>query len=882
MEEFIISAQKTFSIIIYTYNVEDYLKTTIDSIINQKLDFKDNVELIIADGGSDDSSRDIALEYQKSYPDNITVLDCENNVYDGYNMALDCASGKYINFIASIDCISKNALNEVKNIFNKNDVEIVTLPIEYLDIKARYPLWFKFEEEDDDLILLRKKSDFIQVEVNTAFIKKEAIGDLRFNTNIDMADSLFINKILLKNQKYYAAKNEIYYVREKFIQERSNEEIKENIFTTFKEFYNDLIDYSIENEGGISNFIQNVLIYHLQDIINIPEIDDIFKGEELDRFWDEFLDILYKINDKNISSSKVLKKRLKDFLIFIKTGDIHTEVTGNNVTLKTADQTINNLHNNRIYLDIVKIKNGFLYISGTYASICDKKYISVEATKSGNSIKEIYEAEEVEYPNTYRETVKHLSIPWFFTYSFDLKIPVPKDESCSISLKVIYHENGVRVPMDCRVSSRKYVYLSEHGNYFVTKDQTVLLKKYIFYVRPHSYVRAFYYEFKALLKVFLSNIPLRERLYAIFYRIIYFIAYPFMKNRKIWLFSDRRDLSGDNGEHFFHYAVKVKDDVKKYFVIESDCEDYERLKKQYGRRVVAFESFKHKFLFMFTEKFMQSQISPTTNNPFRDWNMRLYAGLATGENYFLQHGVARYDMSSWVTKYDKNLALIVTVSDYDFKEFSRYNFEEGIVQTLGFPRYDNLTNENLKKQIVIMPTWRNYIKNTNQLLNSEYYSRFNNLINNERLINAAKEKGYEIILKPHPLMYEFMDVFDSNDYVKIDNVTKHHTLLCDCALMVTDYSSVAFDFVYLKKPVIYYQYEGGSDHHFDISTVLADDKSLEFGPIIKEEDELIDSIINYMENDCKMEQIYQDRVNNFFKYTDKNNSKRVYEWTYKD
>ena len=64
--------------------------------------------------------------------------------------------------------------------------------------------------------------------------------------------------------------------------------------------------------------------------------------------------------------------------------------------------------------------------------------------------------------------------------------------------------------------------------------------------------------------------------------------------------------------------------------------------------------------------------------------------------------------------------------------------------------------------------------------------------------------------------------------------------------------------------------------------MLADDKSLEFGPIIKEEDELIDSIINYMENDCKMEQIYQDRVNNFFKYTDKNNSKRVYEWTYKD
>ena len=92
---------------------------------------------------------------------------------------------------------------------------------------------------------------------------------------------------------------------------------------------------------------------------------------------------------------------------------------------------------------------------------------------------------------------------------------------------------------------------------------------------------------------------------------------------------------------------------------------------------------------------------------------------------------------------------------------------------------------------------------------------------------------------------------------------------------------MAFDFVYLKKPVIYYQYEGGKDHHFDVGTLFVDDGSMDFGEIIEDEDKLIEKILEYIDNDCQMEEIYQKRVDNFFKYTDKNNSKRVYEWIYK-
>ena len=51
-----------------------------------------------------------------------------------------------------------------------------------------------------------------------------------------------------------------------------------------------------------------------------------------------------------------------------------------------------------------------------------------------------------------------------------------------------------------------------------------------------------------------------------------------------------------------------------------------------------------------------------------------------------------------------------------------------------------------------------------------------------------------------------------------------------------------------------------------------------FGKVVFDEDELIDKVIEYMENDCRMEDEYVKRVDSFFKFTDKNNCKRVYEW----
>ena len=49
------------------------------------------------------------------------------------------------------------------------------------------------------------------------------------------------------------------------------------------------------------------------------------------------------------------------------------------------------------------------------------------------------------------------------------------------------------------------------------------------------------------------------------------------------------------------------------------------------------------------------------------------------------------------------------------------------------------------------------------------------------------------------------------------------------------------------------------------------------GEVIHDHDDLVDIIINYIDNGCSMKEKYIRRVENFFKFIDKSNCKRVYE-----
>ena len=85
---------------------------------------------------------------------------------------------------------------------------------------------------------------------------------------------------------------------------------------------------------------------------------------------------------------------------------------------------------------------------------------------------------------------------------------------------------------------------------------------------------------------------------ALAFRLTYLALYPFLKNKKIWLFMDRRNEADDNAEQLFKYALSRKDHVKKYFTVSKDSKDYSRLTNKY-KNVLPFYSLKQRLIYLF-------------------------------------------------------------------------------------------------------------------------------------------------------------------------------------------------------------------------------------------------------------------------------------------
>lgn len=110
------------SVIVPVYNVENYIKKCLDSLVNQTLD---EIEIIIVDDGSPDSSSEIVNEYIQKFS-KIKYYKKENGgLSDARNYGLQYASGKYIAFLDADDYVDINMYKKMYEKAKKEDSDMV-------------------------------------------------------------------------------------------------------------------------------------------------------------------------------------------------------------------------------------------------------------------------------------------------------------------------------------------------------------------------------------------------------------------------------------------------------------------------------------------------------------------------------------------------------------------------------------------------------------------------------------------------------------------------------------------------------------------------------------------------------------------------------------
>ena len=361
---------------------------------------------------------------------------------------------------------------------------------------------------------------------------------------------------------------------------------------------------------------------------------------------------------------------------------------------------------------------------------------------------------------------------------------------------------------------------------------------------------------------------------------------------------DLPNAAGDNALELFKYVNSIDTNVRTYFVLEKSSQDeYEYMtssplakfkklmgftkpSKQFAElqkigNVLSYRSLKHRICALFCEFIITYN---TIIYPF--WGNYAYiSGLARSKTVFLQHGVTKDSVAEWLNDFDKPLALLSCVSDREKDSFNNpdYGYSSDIIKTLGFPRFDRLEDTN-KKEIVLMPSWRRQLDqfSPSDFVKTDFYKVFNNLITDDELMDFARENGYTVIFKPHRNLHKFISAFTKHPDVVFDLDLENYTeTFNNASLIVTDFSSIAFDFAYMKKPLIYYQFD--NDYHFDVESAYFQYESDGFGPVVRTQEDLRSEIFAIIEKGCKMDEVYEKRVDGFFKYRDRNNSERVYE-----
>ena len=371
--------------------------------------------------------------------------------------------------------------------------------------------------------------------------------------------------------------------------------------------------------------------------------------------------------------------------------------------------------------------------------------------------------------------------------------------------------------------------------------------------------------------VFLSAMPLS----------LLFRFYNKLKKKKIWIICEDEIGANDNGYVFFEYMCKKHKDIDCYYVIDFNSKLYGRI-KDLGNSI-NWGSYRHWIYYLAANVIISTQMG-TAPNRHVVFSLEIM-GIINNNRVFLQHGITLNYYPS-LDYFNNKLRLIICGAkpEYDYVK-SKFHFPDGHVAYTGFARFDKLfdcvTN---KKLILIMPTWRSWIVNDKEMsierfLSTQFYLKYQSVLNNNKLLDYIEQKGYKVVFYLHRAMQEYVDAFFSRSE-NVEIVKRFdkdiQMLLKEGALLITDYSSVSMDFAYMKKPIVYFQFdearfrkEHGSEGYFSY-------RKNGFGPVIVDEKEICDSIIRICESECVMQKEYSENADNFYSIHDNCNCERIY------
>lgn len=360
-----------------------------------------------------------------------------------------------------------------------------------------------------------------------------------------------------------------------------------------------------------------------------------------------------------------------------------------------------------------------------------------------------------------------------------------------------------------------------------------------------------------------------------------------LRHKDIWLICERYNSAEDNGWIFYQWVKKHHPEQIIFFILGKVGKAAKETIYGKDDHIVRWGSFRHVVLYIAAQNLIKTMFTPPVPSLRSSYYYEKFTGRKRARIY-LRHGISASGVEHHLYELHKaRLFICGAKPEYDYIS-QNAGYPEGYVQYTGFARFDDLLEHQTDGRFVlIMPTWRRYIdkyektpqENEELFLQSTYYKYIQSLLSNKALVDFIESTGHKVKFCMHAQFRRYLHLFkDIDPRIEVigDNVTVHE-LLMSTSLLITDYSSVFFDVAYMKKPMVFYQfdYEEFREKHF--SEGYFSFKHDGMGPVVETEEALLEAIKKIFDGEkFTNTDFYLQRCDKFFPIHDNHNCERIY------
>lgn len=822
---------KKFTIISAVYNVELYLEDYFKSLENQRLDFQTNINVIMVDDGSPDNSRKIIEKWVKKYPNNIFYIQKKNGGQSSArNLGIKYAKTEWVTFIDPDDFLDVNYFYLIEKSIN-SEQHVGALITKFKLFKEKFGTYHDGFQTDYcftkpiRVLDASNMEDCVQFSSSSSVYKTDIIhqNNIIFDERLTASfeDTKFFYEYLYHlnkktNQKIVYIRDALYYYRL-----RENESSSSNGQWAKKAKYQEFFTFGLLSVIELFKNKNNEIPPYIQRLILFSVIP--------------YLQVA-SINKSRIEA--VLNKN--EILQLIKTIEKCLTHVDQNI-LETFYTSPGN------YFWISAISNYFKYAS------CSDKRVYVNKVDLDNYL--VY----FRFYGVKGKTKFHMKLNGLPALPLSEKVITHKIfDSLLIQEFNLCYRIPPTTPIQLEIDGASAKIYSDFK--LLGHEDTDFYEKYI-----------------------QKNNTLKN----------------------IAIFIDSGYKADDNAEHLYtSWFIKNNLSVpfEHYYLLDKNSSHWKIL-FQKGFNLVDINSLKAQFLIKNARYIFSSYLPGHLNQWVKHHNFKFQ------KYVFLQHGVITSNLSKPFNASYSQIYKMVISTLFEKKEImdEQYNyiFHETDLIPVGMPRLDNLVNKYMPttklktttKKILVCPTWRskfnslnlNLEKHQEDFLNSSYLTNWVNFLNSMLIEKLIDEKHIEIIFCPHINLYDLIEEYNLSDKIfkKINQkitilnpkMVSYQKLFLENDLLITDYSSLHFDFAALKKPVIYFQFDKnefyGVSHAYQQG--IFDFPENGFGPVVDDIDHLSTIVKNYASRGNRLFKKFSSRAQEAFLSLDGDNSSKIYK-----